>query len=103
MFPSLPLLNFLALLLLAIQRGSSDLFRTLTKHYAPHIQDAGIWDEALAHIGEMYFDIRIPKQGNPLFDMMGSMLFGGGGQKAAPTSKSKAKKVEAAPPTVDLD
>ena len=105
-YPSLPLLNFLGLLLLAVQRGSADLFRLLGKHYAPHIKDTGNWDETLAQIGELYFGIKIPKQGNPLFDMMGSMLFGSGGvasQKPA-TPKAKAKKVEAAPPpAVDLD
>jgi hypothetical protein len=99
-YPSLPLLNFLGLLLLVIQRGSADLFRTLTRHYATHINEIGIWNDALAHIGELYFGIRIPKQGNPLFDMMGSMLFGGG-QPSTP--KAKSKKVEAAPPAVDLD
>jgi hypothetical protein len=108
-YPSLPLLNFIGLLLLAIQRGGADVFRNLTKHYAVHIKDLGVWDEALAHIGEMYFGIRIPKQGNPLFDMMGSMFFGGGGSGGgdgapSPASRNRAKKVEAAaPPPVDLD
>ncbi len=104
-YPSLPLLNFLGLLLLAIQRGGADLFRQLTKHYAPHIKDVGTWDDALAQTGEMYFGIKIPRPGNPLFEMMGSMLFGGGGGSPKPsTPKVKAKKVEApAPPAVDLD
>ena len=107
-YPSLPLLNFLGLLLLAIQRGSSDLFKQLAKHYAVHIKDVGAWEEALAQIGEMYFGIKIPRQGNPLFDMMGSMLFGGAGAAAKPStpkpSTPKPKKVEAAaPPPVDID
>ena len=104
-YPSLPLLNFLGLLLLAIQRGSADLYRQLAKHYAPYIKEVGIWDDALAQIGEMYFGIRIPRQGNPLFDMMGSMLFGGGGGSPKPsTPKATPKKVDApAPPPVDLD
>jgi len=110
-FPSLPLLNFLGLLLLAAQKGDSALFRQLVKHYAPHLKDTeGLWKEALANIGEIWFGIRIPKQGNPLFDMMGSMLFGGGGQKPStprantPTSKPKAVEPKpAAPPTMDLD
>ena len=76
-----------------------------------------VWGEALANIGEIWFGIKIPRQGgNPLFDMMGSMLFGGGGAKKPETPRSgtpkpgKAetpKKVEAAaaatPPTMDLD
>ena len=92
--PSLPLLNFLGLLLLAIQRGSPDLFRQLKSHYASHIKDAATWEEALSHIGEMYFGIKIPTQGNPLFDMMGSLFMGGGGGGAGGQNKA-TKKVEA--------
>lgn len=103
-FPVLPLMNFLGLLLLAIQRGGADLYKQLAKHYAIHIKELGMWDDALAQIGELYFGIKIPKQGNPLFDMMGSMLFGGGGASPKPsTPKAKPKKVEAPPPPVDLD
>ena len=103
LYPSLPLLNFLGLLLLAIQRGGADLYKQLTKHHGPYIKEVGIWDEALAQIGETYFGIKIPRPGNPLFDMMGSMLFGGGGGSSKPATP-KPKKVEApAPPAVDLD
>lgn len=105
-YPSLPLLNFLGLLLLAIPKGTSDLFKQLAKHYAPHIRDVGIWDDALAQIGEMYFGIRIPRQGNPLFDMMGSMMgFGASPKPASPRpSTPKVKKAEAsAPPAEGLD
>ncbi|KAL8808878.1 MAG: hypothetical protein Q9223_003600, partial [Gallowayella weberi] len=98
-YPVLPLLNFLGLLLLAVQRGSSDLYKQLAKHYAPHVKEVGVWDDALAQIGEMYFGIRIPRQGNPLFDMMGSMMGFGGG-----SPKPKPKKAEVAPPpAADLD
>lgn len=65
-YPSLPLLNFLGLLLLAVQRGSPDLYKQLAKHYAPYVKEVGTWDDALAHLGEMYFGIRIPRPGNPL-------------------------------------
>ena len=86
-YPSLPLLNFLGLLLLAIQRGGSDLFKQLKAHYATHLKEVQ-WDEALQHIGEMYFGIKIPSQSNPMFDMMSSMLMGGnspfGGKKKDP-------------------
>ncbi|KAA6409138.1 MAG: DUF410 domain [Lasallia pustulata] len=107
-YPSLPLLNFLGLFLLAIQRGSSDLYRQLAKHYAPHIKEVGTWDDALAQIAETYFGIKMPRQGNPLFDMMGSMLFGGGGGSSKPsTSKPSTPKPKAAvapaPPAPDLD
>lgn len=100
-YPSLPLLNFLGLLLLAIPRGTPDLFKQLAKHYAPHIQEVAIWDDALAQVGEMYFGIKIPRQGNPLFDMMGSMMgFGASPRPGTP----KVKKAEAsAPPAEGLD
>ena len=69
-YPSLPLLNFLGLLLLAVQKGSSDLYKQLAKHYAPYVKEVGNWDDALAQIGEMYFGIRIPRAGNPMLEMM---------------------------------
>lgn len=101
LYPSLPLLNFLSLLLLAIQKGNADLFRQLKSHYAVHIKEVGAWDEALELVAEMYFGISPPRQGNPLLDMMDSM-FGGG---AAP-KKQQAKRVTAsapAPATEGLD
>lgn len=95
-YPSLPLLNFLGLLLLVVQKGAADLFKQLKTKYATHIQEVGIWDEALISIGEMYFGIQRPRQGNPLFDMMGSM-FGGAGAPAAP----QPKRVGAATPAAE--
>ncbi|KAK4992061.1 hypothetical protein LTR66_000031 [Elasticomyces elasticus] len=92
-YPSLPLLNFLGMLLLAVQRGSNDLLKQLKSHYAAHIKEVKIWDEALAQIGEMYFGVKIPSQTNPLMDMMGSLLMGGGGP-----SKKEKRKVEAPAP-----
>lgn len=82
-FPSLPLLNFLALLVLAAQRGSPDLFRQLSQKYASAgLRETG-WGEALEAIAETYFGIARPRQSNPLFDMMGSLFGGGGGGGAA--------------------
>lgn len=94
-YPSLPLLNFLGLLLLAVERGDPSLFRQLKSHYASHLKDVN-WGEALDTIGEMYFGIKIPRQGNPMMDILGSMFGGGmgGGGGAA-----KAKK----PPVAGLD
>jgi hypothetical protein len=82
----------LGLLLLAVQRGAPDLFRQLKSHYAVHLKDVPAWNEALDQIGEMYFGIKIPKQGNPLFDMMGGMLMGGMG---GGSQKPKSRRVEA--------
>jgi golgi to ER traffic protein 4 len=106
-YPSLPLLNFISLLLLAIQHGTADLFRELTNHYALYIQEVGIWDDALTRIAEIYFNIRVPRQSNPLFDMMNNMLFGGGpgGGNPRPGSQMRgsSKKVEAPPSSMELD
>ncbi|KOS18686.1 Golgi to ER traffic protein 4 [Escovopsis weberi] len=77
-FPSLPLLNFLGLLLLAIQRGAPEVFKGLITKYAAQISEAEAWREPIEMIGEMYFGIVKPRQSNPLMDMM-SGLFGGGG------------------------
>ncbi|KAK7558411.1 hypothetical protein IWX49DRAFT_590911 [Phyllosticta citricarpa] len=93
LYPSLPLLNFLGLLLLSVTRGGSDLFRLLKSHYKTNLDEVPAWKDALDQIAEMYFDIRMPSQSNPLMDMMSSM-FGGGG----PAKKPQSRRVEATPP-----
>ncbi|KAA8643199.1 hypothetical protein EYZ11_012542 [Aspergillus tanneri] len=109
-FPALPLVNFLSMLLLTIQRGSADVFKQLTSHYAAQIQEVGIWDDALTQIAEQYFAIKAPRQGNPLLDMMGSMLFGGGqgqdgaGGRRLPQGRGgQSRGVEVPPASMDLD
>ena len=85
--------------MLAVQRGGADLYKQLAKHYAPYVKEVGIWDDALAQIGEMYFSIKIPRAGNPMFDMLGSMMGFGGG-----SPKPKPKKVDAPlPPAEGID
>ncbi|KAI0157810.1 DUF410-domain-containing protein [Xylariaceae sp. FL1272] len=90
-YPSIPLLNFLGLLLLAIQRGSADLYRQLAAKYAGHLKELEMWNEALEMIAEMYFGIQKPRQSNPLMDMM-SGFFGGSGAPAGGSSKKPAVK-----------
>ncbi|KAI1498532.1 hypothetical protein F5X99DRAFT_318244 [Biscogniauxia marginata] len=95
-YPSLPLLNFLGLLLLAVQRNSADLYRQLTAKYASHLKELDIWTEALDMIAEMYFGISKPRQSNPLMDMM-SGIFGGSG--GAPPASGGARKPAINAPT----
>lgn len=95
-YPSLPLLNFLGLLLLSVERGDPSLFRQLKSHYAAQLKDVN-WAEALEQIGEMYFGIKIPRQGNPMFDMLGSMFGGGMGGGGGGNSGAK-KAVGSRPP-----
>ena len=99
-YPSLPLLNFLGLLLLAVERGEASLFRQLKSHYATHLKDVN-WGETLDTIGEMYFGISLPRQGNPMMDMLGNMFMGGG--MGGGGGGSKTKKVGNAPAAAGLD
>lgn len=96
-YPSLPLLNFLGLLLLAVERGEAGLYRQLKSHYSANLSDVN-WGEALEKVGEMYFGISIPRQGNPMMDMLGNMFMGGG----LGGGKKGGKKLDA-PGTPGLD
>ncbi|KAL2269713.1 hypothetical protein VTJ83DRAFT_1897 [Remersonia thermophila] len=100
-FPSLPLLNFVGLLLLAVQKGTPDLFRQLKTKYAANIGElGGAWDQALEGIAEMYFGIQRPRQSNPLLDMMGS-LFGGAPGGGAPRRPGPGRVDAPAPAGLD--
>ena len=103
-FPSLPLLNFLGLLLFAVQKGSTDLFRGLQQHYKQIIaeQTEGSWDEALTHVGESFFGIHQARQSNPLMDMMGAMFGGGGGGGSGGNQRRQIPQSSPAPaPALD--
>lgn len=100
-YPTLPLLNFIGLLLRAVERGDPSLFRQLKSHYASDLKDAN-WGEALDQLGEMYFGIKLPRQGNPMMDMLGGMFGGGGfGGGGGGAKKSSAKGI--APAAAGLD
>ncbi|KAL5615618.1 hypothetical protein BROUX41_005657 [Berkeleyomyces rouxiae] len=99
-FPSLPLLNFLGLLLAVVQTGNGEMYKGLMANYESLIGDsADIWEESLHGIAEMYFKIQKPRQNNPLMDMMGS-LFGGAPPAAAKkkTGIPLSKRIEAPVP-----
>ncbi|KAI5803261.1 hypothetical protein EDC01DRAFT_611970 [Geopyxis carbonaria] len=73
--PSLPLINFLTLLVVGVRTGGSDNFRTLRSHYSSKLREVTIWDDALEQIGEIYFGVQVRRPHN-ILDMMGN-LFGG--------------------------
>lgn len=93
-FPSLPLLNFLGFLLLAVQRGAPELYRALVSKYATQIGETGSWSESLEIIGEMYFGLSRPRQSNPLMDMMSGFFGGGSGGQEQPKRKQVTQRVE---------
>lgn len=97
-YPSLPLLNFLSLLILALQRGSLDLYRQLITKYSAHLKENATWFDCLDAIAEMYFGVKKQRQTNPLFDMMGSLFGGGGGGSSQPARRPAANRVEAPAP-----
>lgn len=75
-----------------MERGDPSLYRQLKSHYAADLKDVN-WNEALDQIGEMYFGIKIPRQGNPMFDMLGSMFGGGmGGGGGGGANKSSGNR-----------
>ncbi|UNI18945.1 hypothetical protein JDV02_005173 [Purpureocillium takamizusanense] len=96
-FPSLPLLNFLGLLLLAIQRGAPEVYKGLVSKYATQVNEAEVWAEPLEMIAEMYFGIQKPRQSNPLMDMM-SGFFGGGGAPQQQPQRRGLRGVDAPAP-----
>lgn len=93
-FPSLPLVNFLGLLLAAVQRGTPEVYRGLVAKYAGHIDEAEAWTEPLEVVAEMYFGISRPRQSNPLMDMMNGLL---GGASQQPPRRA-LRSVEAPAP-----
>ncbi|KAG0638191.1 hypothetical protein HOY80DRAFT_968622 [Tuber brumale] len=95
--PSLPLLNFLSLLLLACQTGGQDMFRTLKSHYNNSLIEVPHWNEPLEQIGEIYFGIQI-RRPTSILDMMGSMF--GGAPNSVPQSRQIGPEQQ---PLVDLD
>ncbi|PHH81903.1 hypothetical protein CDD82_7594 [Ophiocordyceps australis] len=99
-FPSLPLLNFLGLLLLSIERPGPDVFKKLVAKYAMEIEETERWTEALEMIAEMYFGIQKPRQSNPLMDMM-SGFFGGGGAGPQPPKRTLRGSDNPAPAGLD--
>ncbi|KAI4868313.1 DUF410-domain-containing protein [Hypoxylon rubiginosum] len=94
-YPSIPLLNFLGLLLLAIQRASPDLYKQLHNKYGSLIGETEAWHESLEMIAEMYFGIQKPRQSNPLMDMMSGLLGGGGGGGGSGSGGARRPAVKA--------
>ncbi|TGZ84010.1 DUF410-domain-containing protein [Ascodesmis nigricans] len=81
-FPSLPGVNFLTLLVLSAAPGGREVWQFLEGHYQTVLREAPWWKEALEQIGESYFDVKIRRQTN-ILDMMGSLFGGPGPQQQA--------------------
>lgn len=102
-FPSLPLLNFLGLLLLAIQRAAPEVYKGLLSRYATQINENDSWLEPLEMIGEMYFNIARPRQSNPLMDMMNGFFGGGAGAQQQPQRRTAIRSAQDGPVAEGLD
>ncbi|KAI0840256.1 DUF410-domain-containing protein [Hypoxylon sp. FL0890] len=100
-YPSIPLLNFLGLLLLAVQRANADLYKQLHNKYASLLAEVESWHESLEMIAEMYFGIQKPRQSNPLMDMMSGFFGGGGGAPASGGAKRPAVKAPTSMPAAE--
>lgn len=102
-FPSLPLLNFLGLLLLAVQRGAPEVYKGLLSRYATQINENESWAEPIEIIGEMYFNIQRPRQSNGLMDMMSGLFGGGGGGQQQPQRRAAIRPAQQGPVAEGLD
>ncbi|CCH41899.1 hypothetical protein BN7_1438 [Wickerhamomyces ciferrii] len=76
-FESVPLLNLLQLTLITIQTKNSQYYSKLKNHYNQVITQSGL-NDSFDYLGELYLDIRVPKNINPLQSLMSSFLGGGG-------------------------
>lgn len=50
-FPSLPLLNFLSLMVIAVRPGGRDVWQGLRNHYTTQLKEAQMWNEVRFHVG----------------------------------------------------
>lgn len=70
-FNELPLLNCLQLLIITIQTKNTAYFKKLLNRYQLNIKE---FNDIFNLIGEIYFDITVPKQANLLQDLMGGLF-----------------------------
>lgn len=73
-YDSVPLFNFLQLLILACRSKNPETFKRLTARYAQQLGQLPAWGPALDKIGQVYFGIVPKRQGNMLEDLMGSFF-----------------------------
>ncbi|CAG8614947.1 5815_t:CDS:2 [Paraglomus brasilianum] len=83
---TIPLLNFLQLLILTVQRDARDLFTKLRTKYSSSLAVEPSFDDLLNKIGEVFFDIKLqkPQQYNLLQDLMNSFLSPSGSASESP-------------------
>lgn len=78
-FESIPLLNFLQLLIPTCQTKSTQFYQRLRARYSSLIDHIDAWSPVLGAIALAYFGIQPPRsQSNMLQDLLGSFMGGGG-------------------------
>lgn len=75
LFESQPLVNFVQLLMNTVNTGNTQLYKNLVARYQNVLQQAELMD-ACAYIGELYFNVPVPKQVNMLQNLMSGLLGG---------------------------
>jgi hypothetical protein len=72
-FETVPVLNLLQLLLITVQTKNTSYFQKLSQRYSSDIKALEL-NNAFTLLGEIYFGISVPKQGNILQDLMGGFF-----------------------------
>ncbi|KAJ1659376.1 hypothetical protein IWQ61_001533 [Dispira simplex] len=91
-----PMLNFCQLLLFTVERQSEDVFLKLRREYPVEwAKSTPTVNKLLDIIGQLYFNIAVPRHTNPLQDIM-SAFFGAG-----PSSSGALPSTPGHPPALD--
>ncbi|KAG9066698.1 hypothetical protein KI688_012607 [Linnemannia hyalina] len=70
------LLNLTQMLLLACETGNASIFKQIAAKYKPVLAIDENFGDLMTTIGELFFNIRAPKQANMLADLMSSLFSG---------------------------
>lgn len=70
------LLNLTQMLLLACETGNASIFKQIAAKYKPVLAIDENFGALMTTIGELFFNIRAPKQANMLADLMSSLFSG---------------------------
>ncbi|KAF8925706.1 hypothetical protein BGZ47_003102 [Haplosporangium gracile] len=96
------LLNLTQLLLLACETGNASIFKQIAAKYKPVLAIDENFGALMTTIGELFFNIRAPKQANMLADLMSS-LFSGPPPAASASSRPALGQGASQPAIEEMD